>query len=94
MFQIKSQPGVAYKMFIKKTYNIVFYSFKNEEKTLSHEFIFVFIWYYTAAILSEKSCQKWGFRKNIKKGESWPYRGVVYRRGRVSNLLHSMIDKV
>ena len=92
---VKFQPGVAYKMlFIKKICNIGFYSFKNEVITLPHELIFVFIWYYTAAILSETSCQKWRFRKNVKKGESWPYRGVVYRRRRGSNLLHTMIDKV
>ena len=41
--------------------------------TLSHEFIFVFIWYFNGPIFSEKSCQKGSgrggvVRKNIKKG--------------------------
>ena len=47
--------------------------------TLSHEFIFVFIWYFNGAIFLEKSCQKGSggerggggggvVRKNIKRG--------------------------
>ena len=47
--------------------------------TLPHEFIFVFIWYFNAVILSEKSYKNWGVRKKYKKG-GWPYRGIVYRR--------------
>ena len=42
LFRIKSQPGVAYKSVdYKNTFNE---SSKNEETTLPHEFIFVFIW--------------------------------------------------
>ena len=49
--------------FIKEACNVVFQSFKNEEITLPHEFIFVFIDYFIEEILSKKSCQKWGVRK-------------------------------
>ena len=76
-------------LFIKKASNAVFQSSKNEEITFPHEFIFVFIRYFTGVILSEKSCQKRGVRKKYKKG-GWPYRWVVYRRGG-SNLLRTMV---
>ena len=81
VFQIKSHSGVAYKSVVYKKY--VTLSSENEEITLPHEFIFVFIWYFTRVILSEK---------NVKSG-GWPYRGVVYRRGG-SNLLHTMIQLI
>ena len=66
LFLIKSQPGVAYKRaFLKKACNIAFQSSKNEEITLSYEFIFVFIWYFNEAIFSEKFFQMRGvFKKN------------------------------
>ena len=52
LFRIKSQPGVAYKSVdYKKTFNVVFKSSENEEITLPHEFIFVFIWYFSGAVL-------------------------------------------
>ena len=47
---------------------------------MPHEVIFVFIRYFTGAIMSEKSCQKRGVWKKYVKGV-WPYRGVVYKRG-------------
>ena len=47
-------------LLLKKACNIAFKSSKNEEIILPHEVIFVFICYFTGAILSEKSCQKWG----------------------------------
>ena len=50
LFRIKSQPGVAYKSVdYKKTFNVVLKSSENEEITLPHEFIFVFIWYFIGA---------------------------------------------
>ena len=65
VFQIKSQPGVPYKSvaYKKRHYNVVFKSSKNENITLPHEFIFVFIQYFNGAILPGKSCQKRGVRK-------------------------------
>ena len=69
---IKSQPGVAYKSVVyKRAFSIVFKSSKNEKITFLHSCIFVFIWYFIGAILSEKSCQKWGVWKEYKKG-GWP----------------------
>ena len=69
-FRIKSQSGVAYKSVIyKKAFNIDFYSSKNEEITVPHEFIFVFTRYFIGAILLEKSCQKHGVWKKYKKGD-------------------------
>ena len=66
--------------FIKKTCNVVFQSSKNEEITLLHVFIFVFIWYFIGAILSRKSCQKQGVQKKDKK-EGWPYEGGCLQKG-------------
>ena len=43
-------------LFIKETFNIVFKPSKNVEITLPDEFIFVFILYFSRAILFEKSC--------------------------------------
>ena len=38
LFQIKSQPGVAYKSVVyKKAFNLIFKFSKNEEITLPHE---------------------------------------------------------
>ena len=38
---------------------------------MQHDFIFIFIWYFIGAILSENSCQKHAtLRKNIKRGDS------------------------
>ena len=38
LFQIKSQPGVAYKSVVyKKAFNLIFTFSKNEEITLPHE---------------------------------------------------------
>ena len=62
LIRIISQPGVAYKSIVYKK-SIQTYSSKNEEMRLSHEFVFVFIQYFIEAILSEKSCQKWGLWK-------------------------------
>ena len=56
VFQIKSK---CYK----KAFNIDFLSSKNEEITLPHEFIFVFVWSFIGALLSETSCQKHGVQK-------------------------------
>ena len=67
----------------KKASNVVFQFSKNEEITLPHELIFAFIRYFTGAILSKKSCEKWEVLKRDKRGRRWPYRGV-------SNLLHTM----
>ena len=47
-------------LFIKTACNVVFKSSKNEKITLPHEFIFVFIEYFTGVILSGKSSQKRG----------------------------------
>ena len=59
LFRIKSQPAVAYKSVVyKKAFHIVLKSSKNEEITLPHEFIFVFIQYFIGVMLLEKSCQK------------------------------------
>ena len=62
LIRMISQPGVAYKSIVYKK-SIQTYSSKNEEMRLSHEFAFVFIQYFIEAILSEKSCQKWGLWK-------------------------------
>ena len=68
IFQIKFQPGVAYKSVdYKKAFN-VFESAKNEEITFPREFIFVFILYFIGTILLEKSCQKQGVWEEYKKG--------------------------
>lgn len=58
----------------KKTWNMVFSSSNNEEIPLPHEFIFVFIQYFTGAILLEKSWKKCGAWKNIIRAGR-PYRG-------------------
>ena len=60
VFQIKSK---CYK----KLFNTDFLSSKNEEITLPHEFIFVFVWSFIGALLSETSCQKHGVQKKYKK---------------------------
>ena len=53
LFRIKSQPGVVYKSVVyKKACSVVFQSSKNEEMTLLHEFIFVFIQYFIGATKS------------------------------------------
>ena len=56
LFQIKFQPGVAYKSVkslkaYEKIYLFFSMSSKNEEIILPHEFIFVFIWYFSGAVL-------------------------------------------
>ena len=56
-------------LFIKKAFNAVFWFSKNKEMILPHEFIFVFFRYFIGAMLTEKPCQKWGVRKNNKKGD-------------------------
>ena len=57
---IKSQSGVAYKSVVyKRAFNVVLRLLKMKKITLSCEFIFVIIWYFIGAILSEESCQKW-----------------------------------
>ena len=82
LFRIKSPLGVAHKnVFFTKKHDVVLKSFKYEEITFFREFIFVFIPYFIAAI-SSKNVKSGGFRKRIKR-RVWPYRGVVYRRGRV-----------
>ena len=83
LFRIKSPLGVAHKnvFFFTKKHDVVLKSFKHEEITFAREFIFVFILYFIAAI-SSKNVKSGGFRKRIKR-RVWPYRGVVYRRGRV-----------
>ena len=48
--------------------------------TFPPEFIFVFILYFIGTILSKKSCQKQGVRKDCKKG-GWPYRGTLSIEG-------------
>ena len=49
---------------------LVILKIKNEKVTLPHEFVFVFIGYFTGAVLSEKSCQKGGrVGKSIKNGD-------------------------
>ena len=54
LFQIKSQPGVGYKSTVyKKAITVAFKSSTNEEITLPHWFIFVFIQYFI-----EGYCQK------------------------------------
>ena len=63
--------------------------------TLSHEFIFVFIWYFNGAIFLEKSCQKGsggrkggggrrGGQKKYKKGNS--HIGKLSIEGRLNPL--------
>ena len=63
--------------------------------TLSHEFIFVFIWYFNGAIFLEKSCQKGsggekggggggGGQKKKKKGNS--HKGKWSIEGRLNPL--------
>ena len=75
LFRTKSQPGVVYEsVAYKRALNVAFRSSKNEKITLPHKFIFAFIWCFIRAIFSEKSCQKWGVWKNIK-------RGVGHRKG-------------
>ena len=67
-------------LFIKKVFNVVFGSSKNEEIIcLPHEFIFVFIRYFIGAILMEKSCQNWGVREKYKTGDG--HIGVVIEGG-------------
>ena len=61
-------------LFVKKAFNDVFKSSKNEELTLAHDFIFVFIQYLIGPTLSEKSYEKRVVRKKYEK-EEWPYRG-------------------
>ena len=68
LFQVKCQPGVAYEFFYKKLCNFVFKSSKNEEITLPYELIFVFIRYFTGAILSKRSGQKRGVWKKERNG--------------------------
>ena len=69
IFWIKSHPGVAYKSsFYKNAHNIAFQSSRNEEITLPHEFIFVFVWYFLGGDVVEQSCQKQGGQKRIKGG--------------------------
>ena len=58
-----------------KAFNIVFYFSKNEEITLPHKFIFVFIRYFNGMILSKKFAKSSRFRKKIKTGV------VIYRKG-------------
>ena len=58
-------------LFIKKACNFVIWSSKNKRIALPHEFIFMFIRYFSGAILSKKSCQKRGVWKNIKRGRGW-----------------------
>ena len=69
LFWIKSQLGVTYKsVAYKKSMKRCFiWSSKNEEITISHEFIFVFIWYFIGAILSKRFCLKREFLKKIKR---------------------------
>ena len=69
----------------KKTWNIVFSSSNNEEIPLPHEFIFVFIQYFTGAILLEKSWKKCGAWKHIEGGGG----GNHLLKGS-SNLMHAM----
>ena len=58
LFRIRSQPGVAYISFAyKKACNIVFKSSKIEKMILLHEFNFVFIWYFSGAIMYKTCCQ-------------------------------------
>ena len=52
-------------LFIKN--NVVLKFSKNEEITLPHDFIFVFIQHFIGAILLEKYCQKRGDWKKYKK---------------------------
>ena len=55
---------------IIKAWKLVFQSSsRNEEITLLHEFIFVFIQYFIEAILLKRCCQKRGGWKKDKKGE-------------------------
>ena len=80
LFQIISQPSVAYKSVVyKRAFNAVSKSSKNKKIILPHEFIFVFIWYFIGVILLEKSCQKWKVWKKYKNGDGGKG-GVVYRR--------------
>ena len=80
-FQIKSQPGVAYKYIdCNKAFNVVFQSSTNEEIAFPYEFIFVFILYFIGAILLEKCSQKQGVWKEYKKGGR-PYRGLSMEGG-------------
>ena len=67
-------------LFVKKAFNDVFKSSKNEELTLAHDFIFVFIQYLIGPTLSEKSYEKRGVRKKYEK-EEWPYRGSLSIEG-------------
>ena len=56
---INSQSGVAYKSVVyKRAFNVVLRLLKMKKISLSCEFIFVIIWYFIGAILSEESCQK------------------------------------
>ena len=65
LFQIKSQPGVAYKSvsYIKKAFNAVLNSSKHEEIIFSFGSIFVFIPY-----CQKKLPKVGGFGKNTKRG--------------------------
>ena len=61
LFRIKSHPGVCHKsVSYKKVCNVVFYSSKDEEKTLSLEFIFMFTSSFHWVDLVKKYCQKRG----------------------------------
>ena len=55
-------------LFIKKHITLFISLLKMKKPTLPHEFIFVFIRYFTGAILSEKFCQKRSFQKKYNKG--------------------------
>ena len=56
-------------LFKKSIFEIVFQSSKDEEEiTLPHEFIFVFIQYFIGAILLGKAYQKQGIQKKMLKG--------------------------
>ena len=65
LFQIKSQPGVAYKTvsYIKKAFNAVLNSSKHGEIIFSFGYNFVFIPY-----CQKKLPKVGGFEKNIKRG--------------------------
>ena len=71
LFGVKSQPVDVYKsVAYKKPCNNVLYSFKHEEATFPHAFVFVFIPQFFGAILSKKCFQKWG-RPYRMRGVNW-----------------------
>ena len=72
-------------LFIKKYVTWFFKSSKKKERTLPHEFIFVFIRYFVGAILLKSVAKSRRFRKKIKRGDGHTGKELIFRR-RGSNL--------